>query len=617
MSSSHDFINGLLNCSLVDFIRNRKSNVDKLINKAGEFLVESPPKTIEAYECLFVGLQLETNKKSIEEKMLQLVNKDPRLLYDIQKLFPSNFSLSLLCGKSEVNNNNLDSARHYFINCLHCDNVNNNELSEAYFCLGHIHFTANQVKNAFIYFDKSYELNKSRPALNMLGVICMLSGEPKKALNYFEKIDTSKMNNFELSDHYINVAFCHTFFNNNEKAFDFMNLALKYNPKNQHAFLNKILHLLYNEKISPEELFEETKKINDFFEIQSHSKEEFNYAHITPKIAVLTGDLNKHPVSYFIKNLLENNEISIFSNGPVLIDAKYKGKAFNISSLKDEEANELIRNKEIDILLDLSGFTNKNRLSLLALKPAPIIINYLGYPSSCGLSTIDYRITDFWIDVDNQKYNSEKLLLFKNNSFLNYNTEHIKNTIDKKTNEDEVIFGVYNRIQKINGTLLTLWSRVLDEIPNSKIVFKHKDYSNKDIQDFILNYLPKDRVEFRKYHTDMREHFDSFNDIDIQLDTFPYSGTTTTCDSLSMGVPVITFVDKSKHHQSVSGSILHHSDLSEYIAYDKDEYVEICKSASKKKFNALEIREKFISGKVCNYESFEKEFFELMNSVFE
>lgn len=597
-----NIINNIFNADVLEFYDAREKNFETLLEEA-----EKTDIIIEKFDLLSCAFVLEWDNELIEKKLLKLCEKEIKLVGNTLQLYPNNFELNFIIGQNYLKMKNFENARLYFTKCLGITNEPKLK-SVIYFSIGNIYFKLNQIKNAYIYFQKALTFDpNNNDYLNMSGVCNILYGNYNKALFFFEKIELTNMTDIQKSDFYTNLSFIYNGMKNNMLSYELIDNAIKLNPKNFNVFQNKILQYLYDTTKTSEEIYEETCKINDYFEIQ-HRNFERPMEIKDLKIGILTGDFNKHPVLYFMKNFIEDTRPCIYSNGDCIYP---EGK--NIEGRTAQEVCDIIMSDRIDLLIDLSGYTNKNRMDVLALKPAPFIINYLGYPASTGLSTVDFRLTDIFIDKDNQKYNSEKLLFFKNSCFLNFNYSHITTPIEKRTSENQIIFGSFNKIQKINEEVLQLWSKILEEIPNSLIYFKSKEFKMKENQEFVLRYLPKERVKFLDYKISTSLHYSDFNDIDITLDTYPYSGTTTTCDALTMGVPVISLLDTSKHQQSVSACILEKSGLSQFIAESPEDYIEKCILYSDKtRYNPQEISNKFKNGFVCNYQVWKTEFYNIL-----
>jgi predicted O-linked N-acetylglucosamine transferase (SPINDLY family) len=385
---------------------------------------------------------------------------------------------------------------------------------------------------------------------------------------------------------------------------------------NQHKLVNK-LYKKGNSKYSFDKSFYGKNKIN---------------------IGIISGDFEDHPVSFFISTFLKNFDDSIF-NVTCYSECIINTSVFNenlkfktIKNMSAESASQMIYNDHIHILFDLAGHTAFNRLDIFAMKPSPIQVTYIGYPYSTGLEEMDYRITDNICDGDftiSQKFYSEKLIALQN-CFLCYNPG---NTIIrdselkiKKEHEKEIIIGCFNRINKITDSVIKIYNNILVTIPNTRFVFKTKALINTKIANNFLNKFNikvRSRITILDCTISHRDHLLTYNKVDIALDTFPYSGTTTTCEALYMGVPVFSLYDSTYyfHAQNVSCSILKNSNLDFYVANDENELIDKICQLKKKDYSfwenlKIDTRSKFKNGKVCNQEEYLKNFKDLLVDLY-
>jgi predicted O-linked N-acetylglucosamine transferase (SPINDLY family) len=305
-----------------------------------------------------------------------------------------------------------------------------------------------------------------------------------------------------------------------------------------------------------------------------------------------------------------------------------------------EKAADMIHNDNIHILLDLAGHTAFNRLDIFALKPCPIQITYIGYPYSTGLTEMDYRITDDVCDniEVSQKFYTEKLInlpggflcydptVIKRNH--KYNVPELKQQPFLKNNREKLRIACFNRVNKITDTNIKFFDEILTKNKNVEFVFKTKALLNKTIKKEFLNKFSKDnhsRIEILPCTILHEQHVEVYNTVDIAIDTFPYSGTTTSCEALYMGVPVYTLYDSEYffHAQNVTASLLKnsHNDFEEYILYKKEEIHEKIKNLQEKDnefWNNFknDTRQKFLNGNICNKTRYITEIQKLFTDLF-
>ncbi len=311
------------------------------------------------------------------------------------------------------------------------------------------------------------------------------------------------------------------------------------------------------------------------------------------RIGYVSPDFVHHAVSYFIEPVLAAHdrtrvEVFCYSNVrvPDATTARLRMLSENwrdIAQLNDEQAAELIRNDKIDILIDLAGHTARNRLLVFARKPAPVQVTWIGYPNTTGLDAIDYRITDAVSDPVGQTeaWHSEKLVRMPEvfSCYRPPNQAPDTGTPPALKN-GHITFGSFNHFAKINAAVLDLWARLLVRLPRSRLLLKARSLADpetaKQVMDvFARHGVAVERLDLRSEELSVAAHLDLYHGVDIALDPFPYNGTTTTCEALWMGVPVITLAGAT-HGSRVSASLLTHLGRPEWIASSETEYIEKC-----------------------------------------
>ncbi len=251
----------------------------------------------------------------------------------------------------------------------------------------------------------------------------------------------------------------------------------------------------------------------------------------------------------------------------------------NIVSLTDEPVAQMVRADGIDILVDLSGHTGGNRLLVFARKPAPIQVTYLAYPNTTGMNAIDYRFTDALADPPGMTdhLNAEKLWRLP---ACNWCFQPPDNAPEIRPREDgPIAFGCFNAFSKINAKLTAIWSDLLKRVPSSRLLLKSTGAGEASSRQrltgqFAGHGIPEERIEMLGWTADARTHLELYHRIDVALDTYPYHGTTTTCEALWMGVPVVTMAGQT-HVSRVGVSLLSNVGLAELIAQSPEEYVSI------------------------------------------
>jgi len=290
-----------------------------------------------------------------------------------------------------------------------------------------------------------------------------------------------------------------------------------------------------------------------------------------------------------------------------------------VSGMPAQRLAELVRKDRIDILVDLAGHTAGNRLDVMALRPAPLQLTYLGYPNTTGLTTIDYRVTDALADPPGTTQRCTERLLRLPGCFLCYTPPDEIPPVGPlpaaARGPGEVTFVSFNALAKVSQRALEVWSRVLSALPRARLLLKAKAFeSPRATADFLGRLgrlgVPADRVTCRPLVGSTHDHLAAYGEADVALDTFPYAGTTTTCEALLMGVPVVTLSGPS-HAHGVGRSLAHAAGFPELHARSEDEYVTLaCRLASDPdRLAALRgsLRRRMLASPLCDGRAFTRE----------
>lgn len=249
----------------------------------------------------------------------------------------------------------------------------------------------------------------------------------------------------------------------------------------------------------------------------------------------------------------------------------------NVRGKSWQEIAACIHEDEIDILVDLAGHTANNMLPVFAYKPAPIQMSGIGYFDTTGLSQIDYFLADHYTDPkENEQFFTEKLLRLPHSHFCYMWHDAPGNPGPLPAGQNGYItFGCLNNIAKINDQVLQVWSRILQQVPASRLYLKAKALNQEYAREMMIEKMHQagirqDQVVFAEFESD---YLHAYQEIDIALDTFPYPGGGTTCDALYMGVPVITLCG-NRHNARFGYSLLMNAGLQACCAQSLDEYVQ-------------------------------------------
>lgn len=359
-------------------------------------------------------------------------------------------------------------------------------------------------------------------------------------------------------------------------------------------FRTALLFLLSeDESVGAEELFREHVAAGQqIVEREAHRR----HAHVrstepgrTLRVGFLSGDFNNHPVSYFTTSIFrclsKRTDVTLFaySNSSIEDDVTRVVQPLfhqwrQCATMDDDTLEALIRNDGIDVLIDLSGHTKANRMAVMARKPSPIQASWIGYAGTTGMEVIDYYLADrhFLPLADFEWQFVEKLVhLPANASFQPLAAGHVVNPLPSLATR-MFTFGSFNRPSKINRRVVAAWAGILRGCPESRMLIASITDHHQIIsltQWFRDEGIEADRLAF-EYRCGFDPYLTLHHQVDICLDTFPYSGGTTTLYAMWMGVPTLTVVGDTPTCRQTAWSLAHVG-LEEFVSRSPDEF--ICK----------------------------------------
>jgi predicted O-linked N-acetylglucosamine transferase (SPINDLY family) len=417
--------------------------------------------------------------------------------------------------------------------------------------------------------------------------------------------------------------------------------ALRIAPDHKVARSNLVtcdlMHYLYEDGRTPDEIFARHRRWGDEIaaELVPVAAAEPGYLANTRdpgrrlRVGFVSADFKDHPVARFLAPLLAHYdraalEVYCYAERE-RVDAytevlQKTGGTWRIRSRNDSDATlrAQLRGDVIDIVIDLSGQTGGTQLRALAVRSTPLAANWLGYPATTGLSTIDWRITDALADPPGyERYHAEKLLRLPG-GFLCYEPRADAPAIGPLPVEARgtVTFGSFNNIMKVTPAAVRCWAAILTAVPGSRLVLKSGTFADPPLrasylQQFIDAGIEAQRLDLRSHLLDAGEHLGAYNEIDIGLDPLVYNGTTTTCEALWMGVPVVTMIG-NRHAARVGYDLLSRVGLGELAANDADSYVAIAAAlaADVPRLAQIrrELRQRMQRSTLCDAANFAKEF---------
>ncbi len=368
--------------------------------------------------------------------------------------------------------------------------------------------------------------------------------------------------------------------------------AVELEPDDHTAYSNLLYTLVFCPGYDARAILEEHRLWSRRFAeplarlIEPHSNNCSSHRRL--RVGYVSPDFRDHAQSFFTAPLLsahdhENFEIYCYADvaRPDEITARLGSLADvwrNIAGLADEQVARLVRQDRIDILVDLTMHMAGNRLLVFARKPAPVQVSWLAYPGTSGLSTVDYRLTDPYIDppgLHDHDYSEESIRL--PDSFWCYDPlagEPAVSTLPA-VESGFITFGCLNNFCKVNDSVLKLWAQVLKAVDGSRLLLLAPGGSvrRRTLDLLEREGVGRDRVTFVARQP-RPQYLELYHRIDIGLDTFPYNGHTTSLDALWLGVPVVTFVGPTPVARA-GLSLLANLGLSALVAETRDQFVSI------------------------------------------
>lgn len=334
------------------------------------------------------------------------------------------------------------------------------------------------------------------------------------------------------------------------------------------------------------------------------------------KVGYFSADFHNHPVAHLISGMFECHdksrfELIGFSHGPLINDESRKridkslDQVINTLDLSDDEVVNLCRHLELDIAIDLGGYTAGARFEIFSKRCAPIQINYLGFPGTMGNPAYDYIIADeFLIPEDTRGFYTEKIIYLPSYQ-VNDSTKIISDLIPTKEDfgleEGKFIFACFNNSYKINPRVIKCWINILTATPDS-ILWLANNFSEANdrlLAEFSKYGIEKRRIVFAKRLPEMKDHLARLKLADLFLDTFFYNAHTTASDALWSGLPVVTFSGRT-FASRVAGSILKSINATELIAYSEEEYESIAINLAKNRDKLDLVRENIAANRLTS-----------------
>ena len=467
------------------------------------------------------------------------------------------------------------------------------DFAQAHGNLGNILKELRRTEEAEASYRRALELKPDYPeAYNNLGTLLQELGHAAEAEASYRKALEQQP---DFPEAYNNLGNVLKILGRPEEAEAAYREALRLRPGYAEAHSNLILGMNYPAGVSARAMLAEAREWD-----RLHGAGRVRHprvCHNVPdperrlRIGYVSPDFRMHPVGYFSEPLIASHDrtaVEVFCYADLVqgdqITERMRASAHHWRTVKgwsDTRLADRIQHDRIDILVDLAGHTAGNRLRVFAQKPAPVQITWLGYPGTTGLSAMDYRITDTIADPEAEadaQY-SEKLVRLPNGFLCFRPPEHAPEVAPPPFREaGHITFGCFNNQIKFSGPTLGAWARLLNQVPDSRLLLRDKAFVDAAVCDRIFTAfkkhgVPEEKIELEK-QVSYSKYLAGYKRVDICLDPFPFNGCTVTHEALWMGVPVVTLTAERFTHR-MGASLLEWVGLSDLVADTRQAYVEI------------------------------------------
>jgi len=455
--------------------------------------------------------------------------------------------------------------------------------------IGSIQQTQGQVEAAMQSFQRALEIEpRFADAHCNMGICLMSLARFEESLESTAKALQLDTNHLQANTNMGSVLFS---MGRNEEAIKHSRRALKNNPQWEYLHSNLLFYISHSGQLDPAAMFAEHLRFSDQFEAPQRAAWP-RHANVRDperrlRIGFVSADLHSHAVANFITPIFENLchapglELLAYANSrhDDAVSRHLQGLVSvwrQVELLSHEELAQLITNDAIDILIDLSGHTGDNRLLAFARKPAPLQASWIGYPGTTGLQAMDYYLSDRFFSppglLDDQF--TEKLVRLPVCApFLPAQSAPSINPLPA-SEKGYITFGSFNRASKLSPEVVALWSQLLRALPGAKMLLAAMP--DTQVSDRLRSWFAKegitvDRLSFHA-RTNTHDYLAMYHLVDVCLDTFPYTGGTTTCHALWMGVPTLTMPGLSLPSRA-SAALNLQVGLDEFIAHDGEDFV--------------------------------------------
>lgn len=512
-------------------------------------------------------------------------------LQELRTILPESEQLQLILAESLLQAKRIDEGRQCLEELVRSAPGN----VDAQLRLGRFYLDKDDYKAAYRCFAIVLQMNPDNAeALGYMGIVLIRHCQFDEAITVLSRAYALTPTNAMILN---NLGRAFKMMGRQHEALDWFRQALEVEPENASIVSNYLFSLCYCEGLEPLWVAQEYFRLapqcqprgqHDLIDVVSVEPRKSDRV----RVAYVSGDFYTHSVSYFLEPVLQHHDRKKYEIFCYSVGRAHDATTERLMSLVDcwrdmvamppEELWRQVRTDQIDILVDLSGHTADNRLGAFALRAAPVQVSWIGCPATTGLTQMDYYLTDYYCDPPGatEQFYTESLIRLPR-TFCCYlpPLEFPPVGLSPFLANSCITFGSFNNFAKVTRRQIGLWARILAAVPGSMLYLKSMSLGSTSVKHDVLEQfaavgVAEGRLLVRGITETSFEHLAEYGTVDIALDTFPYHGTTTTCEALWMGTPVITLAG-STHASRVGVSLLENVGCPELIATSEEHYVQI------------------------------------------
>ncbi len=476
---------------------------------------------------------------------------------------------------------------------------------EVMFELGMLFERTNRLDKAEQYYKKIIKFGPHSTAYDHLGCICVKMRRMPEAVYYLRKAMELLPDN---TDIWNSLAYALIQSGEAQEGVDLLQKVVDIMPEYPKGHSNLLFSLRYLPELDQQMVFEEHKRWGQRHAPINMARTSHDNT-VEPerklRIGYISPDFKRHVVAKRFEPLLDSHNrdvVEVYGYGNIECPDSTTNRLQekfdcyrNIWDVNDDAVARIIEQDKIDILIDLAGHTRNNRLLVLARKPAPVQVTYLGYAGTTGMEAVDYLLTDcLKAPPESQKYYTEQFAYLPGGVVCYTPPENAPVVTPLPAAKNGyVTFGAFTTNLRYNRPLLEVWAEILKLTPNSRLLLGFRDGGDEKIQEHYLSQfaeceVSRERIEISgwKSHT---EYLKQYSDVDIVFDTFPENGGTTTCEALWMGAPVISLAGQHQNGR-VGLSILSQIEMSSFAVETPSEYIAKAVSVANRPDSLMKMR---------------------------